>query len=841
MDKAEFSDLHDPSLSQEISTELYRWPSVENDVRASKKARASRPKVKSGCITCKVRRVKCDETKPHCVRCQKFGIGCDGYVTEPQQSQGLLQLRPRIPSVGPYTPSVSIHETEEESRYFHVFAECMAHELPGFFEGTISSNFWTQFILQESHNVTSIRHAVIALGALRKSLDNAPRSPLKVNIIQDIDKKHHEAAVLQQLKAIQALNQYISSSNSPQLRNALITCLLFVCFEILQGSFSAAQQQIYGGLKILQSYYTGKSGSRAAAHRRLSTTENSRPMPEALSKTLNLQVGCGIDTQDKVIVSHVKEYLDSTTNTGLVIEVEAPSPERATSEPTGMPPFEASHLSDEAMETSVDFTPQIQRALSMHVHDHPLDVSTNYAPSVALQPLNQPDLTSLSIQKTLPSGSSSVASSPYSDTSPPRGIQTPSSQIPSSSRKRPASTRSTPTPLLLQSNVKIENILVQTFVRLDGQCLFFGSIPGIPPLNWDVNQVHHIPVPVFFPDFHSAHRCWDSLMDRALQFYRRTLFDRAYSTASRDSPSSIARQLTSWQKQLSAFETTFRPILDDAVQLDGIVNSPAALVISLAHKCVSILLRRVPRDSEMVFDAALSDFQYIVRTCALLLSSQEQIQLPLNPRFSFEFGVVAALHLVATKCRDPVVRREAVDLLWSNPRQEGMWEGVICARIGLWILNSEEAGLLAPQLPLRNSSMPGLWQANTTGYQYGNPAAPFFGENTGSSKNFDCRSTVTEGVDQGLGLDECASSRGGDGMVHRGNVSNPRQQIPRKSKGKGKGPVNMAKGWVVPEENRVQLRGYKFHIPERHVNVTVQKALPTRSGSREEREIVLAW
>lgn len=563
-------------------------------------------------------------------------------------------------------------------------------------------------------------------------------------------------------------------------------------------------------------------------------------MSEALSKILDLQVGCGIDTQDRVIVSHVEEYLDSATSSGPVIEVEGPSPGRASSEPTGIPPVEDSHNSAEGLEKSVEFRPQIQRALSMHANDRHLDVPSSFAPSVTLQPLDQPDLTSLSIQQILSSGSSSVASSLYSDTSPPSGLQTPSSQIPTSSRKRPTSTRTTLTPLLLQSNVKIEDILVQTFVRLDGQCLLFGNIPGIPPLNWDVNKAHHIPVPVFFQDFHSAHRCWDSLMDRALQFYRRTLFDRAYSPASRDSPSSIARQLTSWQKQLSAFETTFQPILDDAVQLEGIVSNSAALVISLAQKCVSILLRRVPRDSEMVFDAALSDFQYIVRTCALLLSSQEQTQLPRNPRFSFEIGVISSLHLVATKCRDSVTRREAVDLLWSNPRQEGMWDSVICARIGLWILNLEEIGLLAPQLPLRNSSMPGLWKADSTGYQYGNPTAPFYGEEMGSSGLPEGRTTVTEGA-QGFGRDESASSSGGNALVHRGKSSNPRQQIPHKSKGKGKAPANTAKGWVVPEENRVQLRAYKFHIPERHVNVRVQKALLASDGSSEERETVLAW
>jgi hypothetical protein len=45
------------------------------DVPKDKKwTRARKPKVKTGCITCKIRRVKCDETKPECRRCIKFGM-----------------------------------------------------------------------------------------------------------------------------------------------------------------------------------------------------------------------------------------------------------------------------------------------------------------------------------------------------------------------------------------------------------------------------------------------------------------------------------------------------------------------------------------------------------------------------------------------------------------------------------------------------------------------------------------------------------------------------------------------------------------------------------------------
>src|SRR5450755_1287659 len=45
-----------------------------------KRTRAHKPKVRTGCVTCKIRRVKCDETKPSCLKCTRSGRKCDGYV-----------------------------------------------------------------------------------------------------------------------------------------------------------------------------------------------------------------------------------------------------------------------------------------------------------------------------------------------------------------------------------------------------------------------------------------------------------------------------------------------------------------------------------------------------------------------------------------------------------------------------------------------------------------------------------------------------------------------------------------------------------------------------------------
>ncbi|CAG9955358.1 unnamed protein product [Clonostachys rosea f. rosea IK726] len=70
-----------------------------------KPQRVSKPKVRTGCITCKTRHVKCDERKPTCQRCTTAEITCQGYsdmISHPKPkfttariSTTLVPLRPK--------------------------------------------------------------------------------------------------------------------------------------------------------------------------------------------------------------------------------------------------------------------------------------------------------------------------------------------------------------------------------------------------------------------------------------------------------------------------------------------------------------------------------------------------------------------------------------------------------------------------------------------------------------------------------------------------------------------------------------------------------------------------
>ncbi len=59
-------------------------------------------------IRCRTRRVKCDETKPSCLRCEKFGHKCDGYVQKEAKSPTMGRTTARtLVSKSPISPTSS--------------------------------------------------------------------------------------------------------------------------------------------------------------------------------------------------------------------------------------------------------------------------------------------------------------------------------------------------------------------------------------------------------------------------------------------------------------------------------------------------------------------------------------------------------------------------------------------------------------------------------------------------------------------------------------------------------------------------------------------------------------
>lgn len=94
---------------------------------------------------------------------------------------------------------------------------------------------------------------------------------------------------------------------------------------------------------------------------------------------------------------------------------------------------------------------------------------------------------------------------------------------------------------------------------------------------------------------------------------------------------------------------------------------------------------------EKRFDVFTDTFEEVLRYAEQIIS---QLTHGFHDEsFSYDFGYMIPVYLVATKCRDPRIRRQAVRLLKEYPRQEGVWESTAAAAVAEQWIAVEEEGL----------------------------------------------------------------------------------------------------------------------------------------------------
>ncbi|KAI1090650.1 hypothetical protein F5B19DRAFT_484417 [Rostrohypoxylon terebratum] len=286
-------DMIDPAISG--------CESPSSSTTAPKRKRASRPKVRTGCITW-IRRVKCDETKPACTRCTSTGRKCDGYG-------GAAPPRPkRSPSSAPSTSSSStppfvlgnpltpnnlprdpyrhtglaaasaqrnlrplaadIEGTEQERQFFHRFRRAAEAGL-AMHASSLGAGFWRRLVPLVGQSDAAVRHALIALGAAHQSAQlqqeqaqTQQSSYISTPPPEDTSSSSSSSACVDQLElfmiqqynlSIYHLQQHVQPGSPPEsVEITLICCLVFVCIETSRGSEAAALAHVANGLQIIR-------------------------------------------------------------------------------------------------------------------------------------------------------------------------------------------------------------------------------------------------------------------------------------------------------------------------------------------------------------------------------------------------------------------------------------------------------------------------------------------------------------------------------------------------------------------------------------------------------------
>lgn len=75
------------------------------------------------------------------------------------------------------------------------------------------------------------------------------------------------------------------------------------------------------------------------------------------------------------------------------------------------------------------------------------------------------------------------------------------------------------------------------------------------------------------------------------------------------------------------------------------------------------------------------------------MASIDLTMIAVPETYSAEVRTVSPLLLVATKCRNPSLRREAIALLLASHRREWMYDSLLSGQIGRWMMTLEEEGM----------------------------------------------------------------------------------------------------------------------------------------------------
>ncbi|KAB5570208.1 hypothetical protein GE09DRAFT_699389 [Coniochaeta sp. 2T2.1] len=217
---------------------------IEPDLSSSKAmsatGRKGSKKVRTGCITCKIRKVKCDEVKPFCMRCTKTGRKCDGYL----DPKSIARSRRRSSGQAPHTSLFFIYEwaSLDEKRSFHFFQHVTAPTLSGDFDAF----FWRVLVLQICQTEPAVKHAVLAVSSLHEGMlqDTHTVTPYA-------DGSSRQSFALQQYnKAIACMLEQMAEAPCKPL-GPLLTCVLFVCIEFMQNKDKESLIHLEQGRQIL--------------------------------------------------------------------------------------------------------------------------------------------------------------------------------------------------------------------------------------------------------------------------------------------------------------------------------------------------------------------------------------------------------------------------------------------------------------------------------------------------------------------------------------------------------------------------------------------------------------
>ncbi|KAI1331562.1 hypothetical protein F5Y16DRAFT_271003 [Xylariaceae sp. FL0255] len=170
--------------------------------------KAAKGRSKTGCITCRKRKKKCDEAKPRCLNCEKNAVVCEGYHEKTlwksgrEKAEEERQRKQSLPHITLQPIFQGVETTEDRIFFSHYIAH-----LSGVLtvEGQ-HKNAFKDMLLQMAVEHRALMHSILSLASKHidfetpygnKLLSNYPKVTLETLMTRS--EFHHESAMKQLL------------------------------------------------------------------------------------------------------------------------------------------------------------------------------------------------------------------------------------------------------------------------------------------------------------------------------------------------------------------------------------------------------------------------------------------------------------------------------------------------------------------------------------------------------------------------------------------------------------------------------------------------------------------
>lgn len=229
----------------------------------------------------------------------------------------------------------------------------------------------------------------------------------------------------------------------------------------------------------------------------------------------------------------------------------------------------------------------------------------------------------------------------------------------------------------------IKRELVPIYTRLSLSSFTFGSRPSAIPWHLKVSAS----VPAEFSSLDESRHLLYQILDEALDFSTK---GKSAVYALEPHPAEVEMFKITQQYLLSQL-TRWNNAFTILTARDPALNQAALNLLMLYYHAALVWISVALQRFETAYDAHTAGFSSIIFLASSIIRARPPGES--TDAFGFESEVIGPLYWTATKCRHPLLRREALRLLMRDEvrnRRENLWHGAGAAFIAARVIQMEE-------------------------------------------------------------------------------------------------------------------------------------------------------